>query len=110
MFTSKRGKPLLCQTTYPEKSIITLENYSKWYSIYLIEPDGSVTEIDHKIINEISDSVGRVLSISHNYHPLLLEKLGEKLDCYVDEISIEVATGRWYLEKLEKEVNSLPFE
>lgn len=91
-----RGKPLICQTpnTIP---VLTMENCEKWYSLYLLHPDGAITEVDRDLV---LDCVERgEMWVDHIYHPNLLKRVAKRLDGCVDVVSLEVAAGRWVMEK-----------
>jgi len=56
-FLSTRGLPLITQNIDNldggTLGILTMENYDKWYSMYIIHVDGSVEEIHEAIINDV---------------------------------------------------------
>ena len=98
-YQSARGHLLLYVGEPSEKSIVTLENYTKWYNIQVILPDGNVGIVDPAFILKCADECPSGKRwIDHLYHPVLLEKIAEKLDAELCERAHEVAAGRWYLE------------
>ncbi|WP_227493032.1 hypothetical protein [Bacillus paranthracis] len=44
MLVSNRGIQLVTQTH--EKRMLTVEDYCKWYDLFLIEPDGTVQTVE----------------------------------------------------------------
>jgi len=102
IYFSKRNIPLLYIGKPVDKPIITLENYTKWYNVYAVMPDGSVSVVDAADVIEVASQYRSKenpgLLIDHLYHPLLLEKLAEKLGMELDERAQEVAAGRWHYE------------
>lgn len=44
MFVSNRGIQLITQTH--EKRMLTVEDYGKWYDLFIIEPDGTVQTVE----------------------------------------------------------------
>lgn len=101
-YLSKRNLPLLYVGPPGKVPIVTLENYTKWYDIYLVMPDGSVQTVDSHLILEVVDEETSkdhpCLWGDHLYHPVLIEKLAKKLGAQYDERAQEVAAGRWYYE------------
>ncbi len=81
-----------------DKPIITLENYTKWYNIYVIKTDGTVDKVQPEIIEEAHKLNKYYGIIDHLYHPNILNKVAELLDAEVDERASEVAAGRWHYE------------
>lgn len=74
------GEPL-------DKPILVGEMYPKWYSLYLINPDGSI----EKHIPDI-DEVG---FCDECYNPDELVEYCEKHNLYLDEITSEINESRW---------------
>lgn len=103
MYLSPRGNPLLYVREPTTVPIVTLENYTKWYEIFLVMPDGSVQEIDSDLIFDIDDSKVGCLWIDHLYHPRLLYRIAERLNACVDERAVEVAAGRWMIEQVNSD-------
>ena len=91
---SDRNIPLLCQevSSFP---LIVLEDWNKWYSAFVLFPDGRVEKVSIDVIVEIEDKEGTMLYRDHNFHPKLLALLGKHYGAEVDWKSDEMATGRW---------------
>lgn len=79
--------------------IISLENYGKWYSIFIIRQNDFVEKIPMETIQDILDKYTKPLWIDHCFHPLLLLIIAYVLDAVVDDISLETAYGRWLAEE-----------
>lgn len=84
-YFSPRGHQLVFIGKPAEVPIVTIENYHKWYSIYLIMPDGSVQPFDLGIEVEFID---------HTPFPGTLYDFAKKLGYYMDEQSYEMMVGR----------------
>ena len=97
MYCSDRGIPLICQQVY-NIPVITLENYCKWYNIYVIMPDGNVSKVDMDLIQCIQDKSPIHIMDTHIWHPIMLEKIASHLQGYVDDVSLECCYGRWMME------------
>lgn len=100
-YLSERGFPLLYIGEPLSVPVITLENYTKWYSIYRIEPDGTVNKIPPEVIDEVMARHEDAFYVDHNPHPRLLFRLSVMLGADLDERAEEVATGRWIQEVLD---------
>lgn len=108
MLTSDRNIPLICQDTDMTVPVITVENYIKWYDIYVIQPGGIVFALPWDIINQITqDHPNETWTGDHVFRPLLLEKIAEKLGGVVDPVSMEVVIGRWLLEYKNENVENI---
>jgi len=75
--------------------IITLENYEKWYNVYVVFPGDIVEAIPGDLVAEACGNDG--LHIDHDYHPQLLHNLAKIYCGQVDHLALEVAAGRWVL-------------
>lgn len=103
-YVSSRGIPLLCQTPWEHGPIITAENHNKWYSLFVLHPDGSVSTVDVKDIIRLEEKDNMNLYIEHNFNPKLLYLLAAELKGEVDWLTNEVVTGRWVHEVEDKHV------
>lgn len=100
-YVSTRNIPLIFQGEPGSDPIITMENYSKWYDIYAVFPDGSVktitlNELDIETLMTESDGASSVLD--HAYHPMLIQRIAKELCYVIDTVSFEVIVGRWEME------------
>jgi hypothetical protein len=94
-YNSERGFPLLW-TGKSDVPVITLENCEKWYSIYLVHPDGTVEKVPVGIIQGILDTTDG-LWVDHFYHPHLLLLLAKHYAGETHSVALEVAAGRWLM-------------
>lgn len=97
-YTSKRNHPLLFVGEPSTDPILTAENYTKWYELYLVQPDGSVTEVAVEDLQLVMEQHDDARWVDHLYHPRLIYWLADQLKAEIDERLIEVAIGRWILE------------
>lgn len=97
-YVTPRGHALLFVGQPVVQSVLTLENYTKWYELYLVHLDGSVTAVDVADVQEVSDRHMDAVWVDHCYHPRLLHRLAQHLNAELDERALEVAIGRWMLE------------
>jgi len=96
IYTCPDGVPLLCQQP-SRKPILTARNYGKWYTLYLLNPDGTVEDAALYKREDV-DTVTGCPRIDHNFHPELLTKACTKFGWYLHDVTLEVACGRWALE------------
>jgi hypothetical protein len=97
-YYSDRGMQLLYVGQTCGVPILTLENYMKWYNMFLVNPDGSVELVSINVIQEAMERDPLAIQSDHSYHPRLLFRIAELLKAEVDERAIEVAAGRWMIE------------
>lgn len=95
VIVSERGHPLMHQEMVGVP-VVTVENYEKWYSIYVIMPDGKVEAIPTNVVLEIMGDNG--WWIDHRWHPSLLLALAKHYNGEVPTTTLEVVAGRWILE------------
>lgn len=92
---SERGLELVEQRVL-DIPLITVENYEKWYRLYVIQPNGEVETVPSNLITEC-DSGGQC--IGHCWHPELVLKVAERLGGEVPATSLEMIAGRWVMER-----------
>jgi hypothetical protein len=78
--------------------ILTLENYTKWYEIYVITPDGHVEKVDSDVVLAVLGEYNDAQISDHVFHPRLLYRVAQELGGEVEERAVEVAAGRWSIE------------
>lgn len=101
IYETKRGLPLLYVGQPPEdKPILALENYDKWYTPYLVLPNGAVVEVEADAMSLVMDTYPDALWVDHLFSPRYLYRLANQLGAILDERSLEVAAGRWALERV----------
>ena len=97
-YLSWRNLPLLYVAEPLDKPVLTMENYTKWYRVQLVMPDGLVIDVPTGKIEEANDKLDLQGWVDHLFHPKLLIQLAKDLDAWIDERAIEVAGGRWMRE------------
>lgn len=92
---SPRGHPLFgeARTDVP---VLTVEDYDKWYELYVLHPDGRIEALD---FHELDDGEGSPFA-SHVPNPQKMQALVDRRDWNVDEKALEKVAGRWFLEVL----------
>ena len=90
-YYSERGKQLIYIGSPADKPIITIENYTKWYNLYKVDTDGTVT----KITDDIPDW------LDHCPIPNSVLTYAKEKNWYIDEQSMEIIIGRLIKEKPE---------
>lgn len=110
-YVSRRGFPLLYVGKPMAVPVLTLENYTKWYGIYLVMPDGTVQGVNPSDIESMTTAYLDAIWADHLYSPHLLYRLAKHLRAELDERAMEVAIGRWLLEsgKYDAFVNEQKF-
>lgn len=88
-----------------ECPVVTLENYEKWYEIFIVTPNGQVEAVPVETIRAVMDKYHDTHWVDHCYHPRLLYRLAKHLGGCVDPIAVEVAIGRWLIQRTDDESN-----
>lgn len=57
-YLSPNGKPLVFVGEPRSNPTLTIENYEKWYALYLVMPDGTVEEVDGGEFTEVVQKKG----------------------------------------------------
>lgn len=101
IYFSERNFPLLYVGEPLDVPVITLENYTKWYEIYMVTSNGQVKKVPISIVQEVMEKYTDALWHDHHIHPRLLYRIAALIGGCVDERAIEVAAGRWMIERIE---------
>lgn len=98
-FVTAKGKLLIDQQTY-ECDILTVENYEKWYCLYILRSDGTVEPVP---VEAVMKQIDRgFLWIDHNFSPELVRAVAEDLGLEITPVAYEVIVGRWVTEQVGK--------
>ncbi|AAL83113.1 PHIKZ212 [Pseudomonas phage phiKZ] len=100
---SDRKLPLCFKGVY-DIPVVTIENYCKWYGLNIVYPDGCVEWVDTDLLAEIERESKFSVMGDHNYHPILLDKVAEKIGGVACEVARELMTGRWVLEVMDGKI------
>jgi len=78
------------------ETIITVELYCKWYSLYLLHPDGRC--VVQPFPDEKYAPAGESAFVDHVPNPKAVENYAKVRGLEVGGLALELITGRWYLE------------
>src|ERR1700744_38936 len=97
---SGRGVPLIWSTDNdPDRVVLTVEHYTKWYDLYLVHRDGRVETI------QFPDSEwckgGESPFVDHVPNPSVVLRFAEKSGYEIDERAFEIMVGRWHIEVVD---------
>ena len=96
IFYSGRGLPLVFWTDEPLKQpVLTVENTGKWYSLWLIGTDYSITEVDYPTLENCVELREESYCRDHIPNPNFVAEFAEQNDYYLCEQSLEMIVGRW---------------
>lgn len=96
-YFSPRGHRLICVQPPGKRPILTVENYVKWYEMYLIQTDGSVKKVP--IAELIAYTrYDEAAYCDHVPNPTAVYRMCETRGWQLDEVSIETIMGRWRYE------------
>ncbi len=96
---SERGIPLVLQEL-PQKPTLTIENYQKWYDIYLVMPDGKT--MPYRDYDDIEARFRETTWGDHVINPDFFRAIALLRGFDIDERSFEIVVGRWHIEYLGK--------
>lgn len=98
IITNERDNPLLYNgDVLPNIPTIVVELTTKWYSLYLLHPNGSVESFE--------PDPGEVGYKDNTYNPMDLVMYAQKHNYVIDELSFEMIIGRWEIESKENYAN-----
>ena len=106
MLVSDRGIPLVCQSA-GNIPVLTVENYCKWYDLYLVFPDGKVEAVQsddarcqvmQETDNECMARYRESAYGDHTFNPRAVCLLAIKLKAQLDMEAYEMIVGRWEIE------------
>lgn len=95
MHVSERNIPLVCQDERPNSLTLTVENYIKWYNIYVIFPNNDVKFLDPKLARSYENFSGDLAWSDHLISPLFATWLTESFYFEWDSPSLDMVVGRW---------------
>jgi hypothetical protein len=95
-YFSRRGFPLAYYREVRQQPVLTVENYCKWYELYLLVPDPrSPHGVRVEIVEFPHDNY-----CDHVPYPAAVRDLADENDWYVCTESMEMMIGRYMLEYL----------
>lgn len=97
---SGRGVPLVWVTRpLRDRAVLTVENYTKWYSLFLIHPNGAVEEVpfpDDKWARGNESAF-----CDHVPNPNAVQRFAADKGYGIDDQAYEMMVGRWELEVVD---------
>lgn len=104
-WVSERGKELFGSPC--DIPLLTVENYCKWYNLYVILPNGRVEHLEAAkerreavewVTGRIHAKYGESAISDHTYNPRFYVWVAEHLGYAWDSEALEIIIGRWELE------------
>jgi hypothetical protein len=92
-YQSPRNIPLVYNNVPGTIGTITVENYLKWYDLFIVQPDGSVTKVEP----------GPIEWRGHVPTPASIMAYADKANLDVDHQAMEMIVGRYILEVIGNE-------
>lgn len=103
-YVSERNIPLLFQGLPVKESVLTVENYLKWYRLYLVLPSGNVEPVPFDLMEVMVRKDPTINTdesapyCDHVPNPIWVARYCELLNFRLHSRSLEVMVGRWTLE------------
>lgn len=94
MLKSHRDIPLVMTEPNSQGPLLTVENYVKWYDIYIVFPDGRIQKVPYELFWEGKGTGWH----DHVPNPKACQMVAEKLNAEWDECSFEMIVGRYMME------------
>lgn len=104
--TTDRGFPLILTTGKAEGSVLTVEAYCKWYSLYVAHPDGSFSKVP---FTELEAYVPEGMSayVDHAPNPEAALELATARGWLLDPVAYDAMVGRFLEEGLDMDLRVL---
>lgn len=96
MRKSEHGIPLICQSN---NNVLTVENYIKWYSIYIVEYENVFVLPDSYYEEYVGLFPDRVAFSEHIPTPEFCLWLRDIKGFEWDSVSLEAIIGRWVVNR-----------
>lgn len=96
IYKTQRGHSLLWMYRPAEAPVLTVENYLKWYELYLIQPRGNVEELDFGRLEEVAGA--DTPYCDHAPNPKVVIRLADLNGWIVDMNALDMIIGRWECE------------
>ena len=99
-YYSDRGLPLVYTGGLLDEPVLTVENYMKWYNLFLVLPTGEVRPLTQEEYDDIACVVLRDESSvgDHVWNPKAVILAMKGKGWRIDRSALEMITGRWYIE------------
>jgi hypothetical protein len=95
---SERNIPLVYQFNESfSEPVLTVENYCKWYNLYIVNPDKSVNKVDFDALHNFTPKKESSYR-DHVPNPKAVKCYADKYSYHLDEQSYEMMVGRWMIE------------
>jgi hypothetical protein len=94
-YTSERGFPLVYWGFPPMAGhVVTVENYCKWYTLYLVDTDGHVQAVSWEGLADHAEPDESPWS-DHVPNPYCLQRWAAAQNYQIDDQALEMVIGRW---------------
>jgi hypothetical protein len=83
--------------------VVTVENYMKWYSLWIVHPDDSVTAMDdYDLMEQIATELNTHWMGDHVFNPDCVAEYCRRMNYWLCTESLEMIIGRWCREQLNQ--------
>ena len=109
MFLSEHGHSLIFQGEPWKAPVVTVENYLKWYTLYLVMPDREIRSLEYTALILPENFKDQILFLDHVPNPRAVAYTASQRNFFVDPVSFEAIVGRWQLEVIYEDYGEIPF-
>jgi len=78
-----------------DEPILTVECYSRWYSLYLVTPNGEVSIVDFSELEPYASGSSVSAYVDHVPNPVAVEAFAESRGYHLYEVALDMIVGRW---------------
>ncbi len=113
IYFTDRNLPLAYHGHSHDVPVVALECYCKWYSIYVVRPDGTVVCAHDEYsdeLYEVYDAVKGVPYVDHVFNPDVLHVFAKRIGGHICSESLELCIGRWEREVRENYIHNLEYD
>lgn len=103
IYESPHGHLLVYGGVPGDSPVLTCELYSKWYALYLVEPDKTVRPVPLDLRELEQYAEGASVVGDHCWNPYVLQRLADAKDWLIDDLSFDLMVGRWHANRGEPE-------
>lgn len=93
---SPNAHPLIRSVSSDKYPVLTVEQYIKWYNLWVVHPGGEVTAVDFPYDLDLPDN--ECVVGDHCVNPRAFVLLANANEWYVDPVALEVVIGRWEMD------------
>lgn len=101
-----RGFPLLVTVANRTRPVLTVEAYCKWYSLYVVHPDGTFAKVPFADLEPYTPE-GMSAYVDHAPNPEAALEMATQRGWLLDPVAYDVMVGRFLVEGLNMDLRTV---